>query len=105
MSIPLRPLALIKNLVEAMGLDISYAYDDLIFVEHNAFLLQMSKEKGEDLGVWFNQASNVDDRPLIFSQLQEEGEKLSLKINEQGVYTLSSEEGNESFQLNFIASS
>lgn len=101
-DIPLRPLAIVKNIIEAMGLDISYAYDDLIFVEHNAFLLQMSNEKGEDVGVWFNQSSNPEDRPTILSQLQEEGRSHFLNMTEQGLYSIDNDEANQSFQLKFI---
>lgn len=101
MSIPLRPLGMIKNLIEAVGLDISYVYDDLIFIEHNAFLLQM-EEKGENLGVWFNADSNPVDRPIILSQLQAEGAKLSLQVREKGTYSLTGRNDGESFQLEFI---
>lgn len=102
MTIPLRPLGVIKTLVEAVGLDVSYVYDDLVFIEHNAFLLQMSEEHGEDLGVWFNEDSTPGDRPLIFSRLQAESNKLSLQVHEKGIYSLQGDDSEESFQLKFI---
>jgi len=101
MSIPLRPLGIIKDLVEAIGLDISYMYDDLLFIEHNAFLLQMSETDGAMLGLWFNEESTPGERPQILTNLQVEGRKLSLHIEEKGTYTLTGEEEGESFQLEF----
>ncbi len=36
------PLGVVKNIVESVGMDISFAYEDLIFLEHNGFLLQFT---------------------------------------------------------------
>lgn len=104
MTIPLRPFGIIKNLIEAVGLDVSYAYDDLVFIDHNAFLLQMGEDKGEDLGVWFNEESNPADRPVVLSQLQAEGAKLLLDVYEKGTYSLTTPDGGEEMQLAFRAS-
>jgi hypothetical protein len=38
----LNPLGTVKTIVEAAGMGISYAYDDLVFLEHNSFLLQFT---------------------------------------------------------------
>lgn len=101
MPIPLRPLGLIKTMLETIGLDVSYVYDDLVFIEKNAFLLQMSEERGEELMVWFNTDSTPAERPGIFSRLQAEGRKLSLQLQEQGTFTMTGCDGEESFQLQF----
>ena len=45
----MNPLGVIKNIVEAVGMDISYAYEDLVFLEHNGFLLQFSENEQEIL--------------------------------------------------------
>ena len=38
------PLGKLKELVESAGMGISYAYEDLVFLDHNAFLLQFSDD-------------------------------------------------------------
>ena len=43
----LRPLGTVKTIVEAAGMGISYAYDDLVFLEHNSFLLQFTANDHE----------------------------------------------------------
>ncbi|MDR9501524.1 MAG: hypothetical protein RI601_06990 [Desulfurivibrionaceae bacterium] len=37
-----RPLGVVKNILENDGMEISFAYEDLIFLEHNGFLLQFT---------------------------------------------------------------
>ena len=100
MTIPSRPLGVIKDLIESIGLDITYAYEDLIFIEHNAFLLQMAQE-GTDLGIWFNTESNVEDRPNILAQLQQSGGTLGLDIDVKGTYTMEPQNEEESFRIVF----
>ncbi len=38
----LKPVGIVTEIVEAADMGISYAYEDLVFLEHNAFLLQFT---------------------------------------------------------------
>ncbi|MDX1775997.1 MAG: hypothetical protein R3297_05405 [Desulfobulbales bacterium] len=40
----LRPLGKVKELVESVGMRVSYAYDDLVFLDHNAFIMQFGDD-------------------------------------------------------------
>ncbi len=41
----LKKLGVIKNIVEFVGMGVGHAYDDLVFLDHNAFLLQFTSEE------------------------------------------------------------
>ncbi|MDH3329085.1 MAG: hypothetical protein OEM01_07635 [Desulfobulbaceae bacterium] len=43
----LKPLGIVKEIIESIGIGISYAYDDLVFVDHNAFLFQFTHKSNE----------------------------------------------------------
>lgn len=49
MQMGLKPLGVVKEIVESVGIGIAYAYDDLVFVDHNAFILQFSEQDNEML--------------------------------------------------------
>jgi len=87
MSIPYRPLGIITEAVEAMGLEVTYAYDDLVFVEHNAFLLRMG-EKGEQVYLYFNEDSNSDSRGEMTRQLASQASPKGLQIMNSGTYVM-----------------
>jgi hypothetical protein len=40
----LRKLGVVREIIETAGMNISHAYDDLVFLDHNAFLLQFTDE-------------------------------------------------------------
>lgn len=101
MTVPYRPLGLIKEMIETIGLEVTYVYDDLVFIQHNAFLLQMGKE-GENVTVRFNVDSNPQARSELTARLQRAGTPLSLNIAEQGLFRLNESPEEENIQIEFI---
>lgn len=83
----LKPLGMVNSIVEAAGMGISYVYDDLIFLEHNSFLLQFADNGGE---VTIHVNSGADEatvRPDI-ERLQEVACNQSMQFTRGGLYTL-----------------
>ncbi len=78
----------------------THCYDDLIFIEHNAFLLQMGDE-GEEVMVWFNTESEPDKRDEIFEALHQQGNLFGLQLIRKGEYALVPNEEEESLQIQF----
>lgn len=99
MSVPYRPLGLIANCFEACGYTISHTYDDLIFFEHNAFLVQMG-EQGKEVLLYFNVESSEGSREELTPPIIAAGAKEGLEIRPAGLYRLESDEG-ENLQLSF----
>lgn len=48
-----RPLGEITGLLADLGLEVTYAYDDLVFVQHSAFMIQFT-EAPEKLKLFIN---------------------------------------------------
>ncbi len=40
----LNKLGVVKDIVESVGMEISHVYDDLVFLNHNAFILQFTED-------------------------------------------------------------
>ena len=62
---PFRSIVNIKTIIEHSGLSISYLYDDLIFVKHNAYILRFDDEKPNHFFLHFNEESDEAERPNI----------------------------------------
>lgn len=86
-TIPYRPLAIIQNMLARLGQNVSYAYDDLIFLEHNAYLLQMTPQ-GERLLVHFNQSCDPQQRPGLLQSLKQAAAEEGLRLRWRGFYRL-----------------
>ena len=94
MSIPYRPLGVITETIESIGLDVTYAYEDLVFIEHNAFLLRMGQQ-GEKVHLYFNCESLPESRKDIAKQLTEMALEKGLQILQSGTYTMKQREDNQ----------
>ena len=101
MAIPLKPLGILKEMLDGIGLEITYAYDDLIFVEHNAFLLQMG-ESGEDVRLYFNTDSSVEKRADITNLLKECARQYRFVVDRKGTYSVNQDESKQELQLQFF---
>lgn len=87
MSVPFRPITRLVELLAELGLEVSYAYEDLVFVEHNAFLLKMG-DKGEDVELYFNRESHEAERLGLSEKIAALGAARELAIVWRGLYTL-----------------
>lgn len=87
-------------MLKEIGLDITYAYQDLVFAEHNAFLLQFGKN-GADLFLHFNTESDPLKRDEIAEKLKEAGVRRELLITRKGLYSLVQSE-QEQMKLTFL---
>jgi len=100
MAVPVKPLSRIQILVEKLGLKITYAYDDLVFVEHNAFIIKMG-ERGEDVSVYVNVEADEKEYPAVIDKLINEGSKEELNLKCTGRFKLT-DAGNEQISIEFL---
>lgn len=100
-TVPYRPLGLIKELLEANSFSVTHCYDDLIFIEHNAFLLQMG-EKGEEVSLVFNVDCEMDSRQSIEQTLAAAGKQVGLDITPSGTYKVTPNPDDDTLNLEFF---
>ena len=93
--VPFRPLGILKTLMETLGFEVTHCYADLVFIEHNAFLLRM-EEKGEEVSLLFNTESDVDKRDKIEELLKSAATTHNLVISCSGTYQMTAGEADGS---------
>lgn len=99
-QIPFRPLGLIRELLESLGHQVTHCYEDLVFTEHNAFLLKM-EDKGENISLFFNQDYEKNKRESLAQELYKTGQLHSLSIKLEGTYSVIPDEENQTIDIHF----
>ncbi len=94
-----RKLGEVREALTAAGMDLSYAYEDLVFLEHNGFLLQFT-EKENELLIHKNDEANGDELTLAITLLQQKAAELGLTMNVGGRYRLCQGD-DETIQIEF----
>jgi hypothetical protein len=95
-----KKLGVVKEIVEAAGMSISYAYDDLVFLDHNALLLQFTEESDELL---LRTNSEADKRAMkeVAAVLKGLAQEKEMTFLDGGEYALSQGDG-ENISIEFI---
>lgn len=84
-----RDLEAVRQIVvDATGLDIMYAYEDLVFPEHGAFMIQFDDKKNNQLYCYFHVDCKPDDEKNILACLSNESTKKKCSIDKKGKFTL-----------------
>lgn len=96
----LMSLTPLLNIVEEMGLEVTYVFEDLVFVEHSAFLFQFLED--QSIVLYFNKDCPNDDAILLEEQIIASGDKKKLTITRKGRFTVSQKKEEKNLELVFI---
>lgn len=100
-EIPYRPLGIVVTMLNNLGFEVTHCHDDLVFTQHNAFLIQMG-DQGKDVFVWFNVDCEPETTVEILDGLGEQALNLNLTLDDKGTYKLVPNEEDETIQIEFI---
>jgi len=87
METSLRPLGTVMQLLEQLGHKVTYAYDDLVFVNDNDFLLQFS-DTASTLSLFFNKSCSKQSIDQVEQSIIPAADKMGLSIVTKGTYSM-----------------
>ena len=96
----LKQLGIVKEIVESVGMDISYAHDDLVFLDHNAFLLQFT-DASDELIIHCNSEAEKASIQDAIAMLKGAAKGHGMTFIDGGDYTLSQVD-DENLTIEFI---
>lgn len=100
-DVKFRPLGEARNIVEGIGLDITHVHDDLIFVEHNAFLLRFDDECEYNLFLHFNEECEPSEKDKIENNLSEKAKGDGFTITKDLSYRMRQKEETQELEIEF----
>ena len=96
-----RDLEKVRQVVkEATDLDIAYAYDDLVFPEHAAFLLEFDAESDKRFYCYFHVDCLPDSKTEILDQLTQSFKKRGSILSSKGSFSL--DQKGEEIEIRFV---
>ena len=98
----LRPLGLATEIIDDLKLEVTYAYDDLLFVEHNTFILQFDDAQKHNFRIYFNIECEAGTATRLEQALSAAARARECLIENCGKFELVGQEGSSEFQLKFL---
>lgn len=99
-----RNLELVRQIIkEASGLDVSYAYDDLVFAEHGVFIIQYDGIDESRLYCYFHKDCMTSYKEGIEAKLKAAAKARDCKMSMRGNFVIAPSEKEEEIQIEFVA--
>jgi hypothetical protein len=102
MNIPFRPLGKVMELASSTGLEVTYAFDDLVFSEHSLFIIRFDKKNETLIHVYFNRDCEENTAKEIWQTLFNGALKQKLKINNSGKFQITPKIESEEMDIEFF---
>jgi hypothetical protein len=89
-------------IVNGTGLEITWAYDDLVFVEHNAFIIRFDDNDTHAIHCYFNVDCQAEKAEQLFNALLNAAPETGMSISNAGLYELCDGKSEEEIDIKFI---
>ncbi|MDJ0623748.1 MAG: hypothetical protein QNJ17_12340 [Desulfocapsaceae bacterium] len=86
-DLPFRPLGVVKKTLDSLGVEVSYVYEDLVFITHNHFLLQFG-EVGTEIFFYHNVEIKPEEASLQHGILATSFAKEGIALHNNGSYSM-----------------
>ena len=97
-----RNLGKVKQTVEeALGLDVSHVWEDLVFVEMGALMIRFDDTNPGHVWLHFHEDCNAEDRPSLLDLLTKAGKSNGLAFTTAGDFNMVPVEGKEEITVTF----
>jgi len=100
-GIKFRAIGPIMNAVNEAGFQVTYAYDDLLFVEHSDVLIQFDDSVAQGFNLFFHKELPQERREQIKKRFNEVIKDTEMKIAFAGHFTMHDKPGSQEFNIVF----
>lgn len=94
-------LGRVKQIIEeALGLEVTHAYEDVAFVEHSAFVIMFDHDDLNKFKCYFSTDCSEKDRKAIFAKIDAASPRNKMTAVDAGTFSMDQLE-NEEIKLHF----
>jgi hypothetical protein len=97
-----RPLGIAKDIIQASGMQVTYTYDDLVFIEHSPIIVQFDDENKKNLKVYFNVDCEAAAAEKIEKKLNDAATEREFTITNSGEFEMAQKKGVEEIEIRLL---
>ena len=87
---------------DACGIDIGYAYDDLVFAEHGLFMIKFLDKTSTQLACWFNSEMPELQEIKMYDSLTKTASLNNATITYKGRFMMKQKSGSDEIDIEFV---
>jgi hypothetical protein len=89
------PLGEVTKALHDIGYEVTYAYDDLVFIEHSPFILRIDLEKTRTVYFYAHNTFKPAKKKKYLTSVQKKFKSMSFTIVDSGTFNLKESENKE----------
>ena len=97
-----RPLGIVKEIIEAIGMEVTYTYDDLVFIEPNTIIVQFDDKDKKNLNLYFNVDCEDAAAEKIEKKLNNAAVEREFSITNVGKFEMAQKKGVEEIEIRLL---
>ncbi len=97
-----RPLGIAKEIIQAAGMQVTYTYDDLVFIEHSPILVQFDDKNKKNLKIYFNVDCEAGAAEKIEKKLNDAAAEREFTITNSGEFEMAQKKGVEEIEIRLL---
>ena len=97
-----RPLGIAKEILQAAGMQVTYTYDDLVFVEDNPIIVQFDEKDKKNLNVYLNVDCEEAAAEKIIKKLNDSATEREFTITNSGEFEMEQKKGVEEIEIRLL---
>lgn len=98
----LKPLGVIREIIIEAGLEMSYAYDDLVFVGNSLLIIRFATDSAQKIELFFNRDIEEEAKEEIGAKIIKGSLRRKINCVNCGHFTLKEDQENEQLTINFF---
>jgi len=103
MGLKFRPLNKVSSIMQTVGFEPGYAYDDLVFSDDAIFLIQFDSTDNQKLLLHFNEDCDQNIARNLEAGLISAAEKEKFSMTTAGHFSLFQKDGSEEITIKFVS--
>ena len=97
-----RPLGIAREIIQSAGMQVTYTYDDLVFIEHSPIIIQFDDENKKNLKVYFNVDCETAAAEKIEKKLNDAATEREFTITITGEFEMAQKKGVEEIEIKLL---
>lgn len=97
-----KPIGMVKEIIQAAGLRVSYTYDDLIFTEDNSTIFQFDSKVKKALRFYVNTACETSVSERLEKRLDDAAKEAGYTIIKSGEFEMEKKKGSDETEFRLL---
>src|SRR5512138_1076908 len=102
MEIKIRPIGIVREIINESGLEITYAYDDLLFIENSILIIKFDDDDPSKIGIYFSVDCDEMTGKDLFAKIKKSSLLRKMTAESLGKFRMEEDAGNEIINIEFI---